>query len=422
MNKGNQMKKTILFIATLLLSLSSCLGTVGADETAYNNIAKHAIAIEARTGKILYEKDSHKPSGIGSTTKIITAFLVLEAVKRGDLQMGTKVNVSDYAYELSTSTSSSEVPLDDREYTVEQLMDAMLLNSSNGASVALAEKVAGSERKFVDQMRALLKSWDINDGKIVNASGLNNVALGDRRYPKSKEDDENLLSAYDLAVITKHILDEHPEMIDITEKASADFAGKTITNTNLMIEGLARNRAGVDGLKTGSSGEYGDSFVVTGNERGMRLITVVLGVDTTEDINARFVAAASLMNYINQTYFANVLAKEGDAYENSKSLVINGKKEKVAAVAAEDAYFIQRRDNPNEPKATFTYDKKGYQAPIKKGQAVGYLTYEDPDKVGEGYLGGQKPQFPFVAGEKVERSFFLRVWWNEFVRYVNENL
>ena len=416
------MKKLFNCFLLFLMTLSYLSFPVAAEEKKYDNIAKHAIAIEVRTGKILYEKDAHKVTGIASTTKLITAYLVLEAIKDGDLKLDDKVKLSDYPWELAINALSSNVPMNKREYTVTQLLDAMIISSSNSAAIALAERLAGTEPKFVDLMRKKVESWGIKDAKLYTASGLDNQVLGEHRYPNSDPEAENMMSAYDLAIVAKHILEDHPEIIDYTSKNTADFDGTTLITTNIMLEGMTRNRAGVDGLKTGSSGNFGDSFVASSHEHGMHLVTVVLGVDNTEDIDARFVATASLMNWVNQNYYTNILAKEEDTYDNKKSPVINGKKDSVKALAKEDIYVIQRRENMNEPKVTINYKTPGYEAPIKKGQDVGSLTFKEDDPQGVKYIDNKMPTFTLEAGEPVERSFFLRVWWNEFVRYVNEKL
>jgi len=181
--KEQTMKKLITLMMTFLLCLGSVAPAFAADKKkGYDAAAKHAIAVEATTGKILYEKDATTSTGIGSITKLLTAYMVYKAVDQGDLKWNSKVDISDYPFELTVSTGVSNIPLDARKYTVKQLLDATLISSANSASIALAEEIGGTESKFVDMMKAQLKDWGITDAKIVNASGLNNSYLGDNIY------------------------------------------------------------------------------------------------------------------------------------------------------------------------------------------------------------------------------------------------
>ncbi|HES6973332.1 TPA: D-alanyl-D-alanine carboxypeptidase, partial [Streptococcus pyogenes] len=118
--------------------------------------AEHAIVVEADSGRVLYEKDAKTPDAIASLTKLVTAYLVLDKVKSGQLQLSDQVNLSDYAFELTKDRSLSNVPFDKKTYSVQDLLTATLVASSNSAAIALAEKVAGSELHFVNQMREQL--------------------------------------------------------------------------------------------------------------------------------------------------------------------------------------------------------------------------------------------------------------------------
>ncbi|WP_079117989.1 serine hydrolase, partial [Streptococcus pneumoniae] len=187
------MKK--IFLTLLTVSLLGGASTAVAQD--FTIAAKHAIAVEANTGKILYEKDATQPVEIASITKLITVYLVYEALENGSITLSTPVDISDYPYQLTTNSEASNIPMEARNYTVEELLEATLVSSANSAAIALAEKIAGSEKDFVDMMRAKLLEWGIQDATVVNTTGLNNETLGDNIYPGSKKDEENKLSAYD---------------------------------------------------------------------------------------------------------------------------------------------------------------------------------------------------------------------------------
>ena len=412
------MKKIIFTLLTIFLFGS--VNPVLAQD--FDVAAKHVIAIEANTGKILYEKDATQPVEIASISKLITVYLVYEAIEQGKISLTTPVEISDYSYQLTTNSEASNVPLDARNYTVEELLDATLVSSANSAAIALAEKVAGSEKDFVDMMKAKLQEWGIQDATLVNSTGLNNETLGDNIYPGSKKDDENKLSAYDVAIVARNLILKYPQVLEITKKPSSTFAGMTITSTNYMLEDMPAYRGGIDGLKTGTTVKSGDSFVGTTEEKGMRIITVVLNADTQAgNPYSRFTATSNLLDYISSNFALQTIIKQGESYQDSKAPVQDGKEDTVTAVAKEDIQIVQRLGS--RVQSSITYSANSQQAaPLEAGTVVGRLTYDDKDLVGQGYVTSDRPSFDMVAEKNVEKAFFLKIWWNNFVRYVNEKL
>ncbi|MGT2667666.1 serine hydrolase [Streptococcus rifensis] len=395
--------------------------TVAESETetpseGFSVAANHAMVIEANTGKILYEKSSQDVTGIASTTKLLTAYLIYEAVANQKASWEDVVSVSNYAYELSLNTAVANVPLDARAYTLQELFTAMVVNSSNGATVALAEHVAGTEQRFVDAMTAKVKEWGIEDASFVNATGLSNQYLGDNRYPNSGETDENMMSARSLAIIAQRLLLDYPEVSDLTALITAPFSYTTVSNWNLLLQGSTYSRPKVDGLMTGTSEKSGSSLVASGTENYMRVVAVVLGAHNgIEDPNARFVATYSLFDYIKDNYYFKTLVKKGDPYENSQSRVSNGKYAYATAVAEKDFLVVQQIGAENTSLA-YTETDKPLEAPIAENTPVGTLVFKD-----DGYL-DQPPHVEMVAKEPVDRAIFYKVWWNNFVNWVNEEL
>ena len=413
------MKKIIFTLLTIFLFGS--VNPVLAQD--FDVAAKHVIAIEANTGKILYEKDATQPVEIASISKLITVYLVYEAIEQGKISLTTPVEISDYSYQLTTNSEASNVPLDARNYTVEELLDATLVSSANSAAIALAEKVAGSEKDFVDMMKAKLQEWGIQDATLVNSTGLNNETLGDNIYPGSKKDDENKLSAYDVAIVARNLILKYPQVLEITKKPSSTFAGMTITSTNYMLEDMPAYRGGIDGLKTGTTDKAGESFVGTTVEKGMRIITVVLNANTQAgNPYSRFTATSSLLDYISSNYALQTVVKQGESYEDSKTSVVDGKDDNVTAVAKEDIKIVQRLGSRAQSSISYTPSSNQPTAPLEAGTVVGHLTYDDKDLVGQGYVTSDRPSFEMVAEKNVEKAIFLKVWWNGFVRFVNEKL
>lgn len=430
--------KKLLLILFLIIGMGAA--TVKADE--YDLAAKSAIAVDASSGKILYEKNSKTPIEVGSITHLLTAYLVYEAISEGKLSLDTDVDISDYAYNLTANPYITNLPLEARRYTVEELLEASLLISANSATIALAEKVAGSEENFVKMMKDKLKEWKITDAIILNATGTDTRLLDGtidenntvdstesteisekKSKDKKDKDTENKFSAYALAVITYHLLKDYPQIIDITSKPKGNFAGIELGNYNLMLEGLPSFRSGVDGLKTGGSEKGGASFVATTTEKGVRLITVVLGVEQeANDPYIRFSLTSSLMSYVSQNFVQTVLVQKGEAYKSSQVNIKDGKQNTEVAVASEDFVIIERIGNQAEAKLKFSAEHPEFQAPMKKGTEIGTLTYIDPEPIGQGYLENKQPSISMVTGKKVEKAIFFKVWWNDFIRFVNEKL
>ena len=409
------MKKVIAALAILLAFIGS---SVYADD--FDVAAKHAIAVEATTGKVLYEKDATTPAGIASMTKILTVYLTYKEIDKGNLSWDTKVPISDYAYDLTANSDASNVPMEAREYTVEQLVNAAMVASANSAAIALAEQIGGSESNFVDMMKAQLNEWGITDAKLVNASGLNNSYLGDNIYPGSSSTDENMLSARDIAIIARHLITEYPDVLKISSQTTADFDGSTMNTYNYMLKDMPYERDGVDGLKTGTTELAGASFVATSTENGMRIISVVMNADGWEENDfARFEATNKLLDYVKSNYEMTTIIEAGQSYKNSKAKVKDGKEKTVPVVAAQDLNVVHRIGT--DVSAKFSSKAKGYEATINKGDKVGKFEYNDNQIVGTGYI-DSKPSVPALAKKEVKKSIFLKVWWNHFVTYVNEKL
>ena len=407
---------TLLTMFTLFLGITPVLAE------DFSVAAKHAIAVEVSTGKVLYEQDSQTPASIASISKLLSVYLVYEALEKGEIQLDTMVDILDYPYSLTTNTELSNVNLDARSYSVSDLLNASLITSSNSAIIALAEKIAGSEAAFVDKMKAKVAEWGITDATIVNTSGLDNSDLGENIYPGSKPDDSNQFSALDVAIIARRLILDYPQVLNITSLNAYDFGGYTYFSTNQMLSEGTHARGGVDGLKTGTSNSAGSSFVATTTQANMRIITVVLNAtDGLTNSDNRFVETNNLMNYVYNNYSAITLVKKGEAFENSSVKLFNGTKASSPAVATADLLAIQKNTSEQPVTATFTSNQIEFDAPITSGTVVGQLKIVDNDLIGVGYL-DNIAQIDMAIPTTIKTAPWPVSWWNQFVRYVNEKL
>ena len=199
-------------------------------------------------------------------------------------------------------------------------------------------------------MKQKLAEWGIQSPHLINATGLNTQTIsGD---PDGKGD-ENQLSAYDIAVIAKHLLQDFPEVTKYTSKPTALFSNTQIENPNLMLEAC---RITVQALTASGQQLYQrrHHLAASTTQNGIHMITVVLGVDAVDgDPYARFVATSSLMNYVVRTFVSSIVVKEGDPYGKSKATVMDGKSETVLAVAKKDFYIVEKQGSQAEPKIQF---------------------------------------------------------------------
>ncbi|HEL0002062.1 D-alanyl-D-alanine carboxypeptidase PBP3 [Streptococcus equi subsp. zooepidemicus] len=412
------MKKVL--IALTILAISCLAYPAQADH--YDISAKHAIAVELDSGKILYEKDADKTVSVASLSKVLTAYLVYKEVQEGKLKWDSSVTISNYPYELTTNYTISNVPLDARKYTVKELLKALIVTNANSPAIALAEKIGGTEAKFVDKMIAQLKDWGITGAKVVNASGLPNHILGEHIYPGSSLDDDNQFSAADLALVTSHLLKEFPEVLKLSSQAQAEFNHQQIFSYNYMLKGMPNYRDGVDGLFVSYSEKGGSSFLATSVENNMRIITVVLNADHAQDNDtAVFTATNQLLQYV-LTHFKKVVVLEKGKPDQLKALpVLDSPQKKVQLVPKKKLTMIKALDDKSKTTFQVSDTKNPLVAPIQKGQTLAKATLNDHSLIGKGYL-GQAPSVELVAQKKIPKSFFLKVWWNHFVRYVNQYL
>lgn len=266
--------------------------------------AKAAIAMDAKTGQILYQKNARKRYPVASTIKILTLAVIEKDIQAHKLSWDQKVTISHPVAVMANNWRFSNVPLNEGEsYTIKSLVDSMMLVSADGSAEALALADAGSVAKFNTKMQQVAKEAGVTDAKIYNMIGLENGDLGTLRLKNVSKHAENQISAVDLAKIASWLLNHYPDVVNITKTAQEDFpvsASQTyhMQNINLMIKGAALDRADgeIDGLKTGMTDSAGNCFVSTGTFNNRRLVTVVLNVPG--DFNNQFQQTNNLYNRV----------------------------------------------------------------------------------------------------------------------------
>lgn len=387
--------------------------------------AKASITVDYGTGQILQGQAIDEPLGIASITKMLAEYIVFEEIDAGNIAWDTEIKISDYAYRISQDYALSNVPLRNGElYTLEELYHAMAIYSANGATIAIAEAIEGTEEAFVDRMQETVEAFGIEDATLYNSTGLNNKYLGDNIYSGSEVDDENIMSARSVAKITSRLLTDYPEILEVASIPTMTFREGTIdsiemTNWNLMLEGLLLERPGVDGLKTGRTGFAGPTFAGTAMENDRRLVTVVL--NSGDDLTTRFRETSKLMDYgFDQFATESVITNWEDNLEYSPLTVINGKEEELDYEPSEELeMLIQLGDNlDKELTYTIEWDKNiitsdgAIAAPIAEGMELGRLLVDYSGNE-HGYLdGATENSVPLVATQDVEKAGIFSQLWN----------
>lgn len=409
--------KLIVIALAITIIIPMNLRPAAAAEDVLDIKAKAAILVDADSGKILYEKNSKAPLPIASMSKMMTEYLVNEAIKNGKISWDEKVTVSDYAHKISQNTGLSNVPLElGGQYTVRELYEAAAIYSANGATIALAEKIGGSEKNFVQLMNDKAKKLGLGDVKFVNATGLVNKDLQGMQPEGTALTDENIMSANGVAKLAYNLIKKYPEVLQTSSIPKKTFqeGGKypvKMDNWNWMLPGLVFQYPGMDGLKTGSTDSAGFCFAGTAKRDGQRYITVVMGANS---YNSRFSETAKLMDYGFSNFEKVTLVSKGQTIKGNKTVkVVKGKDKEVKVVAKDDVTLAIKRGEAKNYKATVqlsgkSIDKDGnIKAPIKKGTKVGQIVVKSSKNEDLGFINTNNQSYDLVVDKSVDKANWL---------------
>jgi serine-type D-Ala-D-Ala carboxypeptidase (penicillin-binding protein 5/6) len=383
---------------------------LAASDDSLNLKGKAAILIDAKTGKVLYEKDADELLGVASMSKMMTEYILLEAIHDGKIKWDQKVVISKFIHDLSNpSLDLSTVGLTEGEsYTVKELYESMAIHSANASTVALAELIGGSEENFIKIMNKKAKELGLKDYYFVNSSGLNNAdMLGN--HPKGTDaNDENKMSARAVAKLAYRLINDYPEVLKTASQPVLEFRGEEYKNFNWMLPGLVFEYEGVDGLKTGSTEYAGYNFTATAERNGQRYISVIMKTGSQQE---RFEETKKLLDYAFNNFSNEELFKENYSVKGKSTLpVVKGKENTVKIATKEPLNLVIKNGEKDQYKAKLVIDKKKLNkdgeltAPVKKGEVVGYLTYKyTGDELGYLYP-NQTVKVDVVAQNTVEKA------------------
>jgi D-alanyl-D-alanine carboxypeptidase (penicillin-binding protein 5/6) len=408
------LKKPIIFLIAFIMIFTPFGSIYAKSNTDTLGIeASGAILIEASTGKILYEKDADVPLKVASMTKMMTEYLVLEAIDKGRIKWNQTITISDYVHNISQRTDLSNVPLEKEfKYNVKELYESMAIYSANGSTIALAELVGGSETNFVTMMNKKGKQLGLKNFKFVNSTGLNNEDLQGKHPAGTSADEENVMSSRDTALLAYKLINKYPEVLETAKVPKKTFqeGGKypiKMDNWNWMLPSLVYGYEGVDGIKTGSTPQAGYCFTGTAKRNNVRLISVVM---ETKSYKARFDETKKLFDYGFNNFALVEIFKEGTKIKEKNSIgVLKGKEDSVKIKATDSvSIFVKNGEKPSV-KQKLVLDKKllnenKLTAPVKSNKKVGELILSIDDETDYGFIDDVKLSSKVVTTDNVEKA------------------
>lgn len=375
-------------VAAMILSILLPL-YVSAESVSIGIKAPHAILMEASTGTVLYEKEAHVAVPPASVTKIMTMLLIFEALEENKIKLEDVVTVSEKA----ASMGGSQVFLEPNEQqTVDTMLKCIAIASANDACVAMAEFVSGSEEAFVNKMNERAKALGMEDTTFKNCNGL--------------DEEGHLISAYDVALMSRELLVNHPQVHDYctvwmdtivhkTAKGSQEFG---LSNTNKLI----KQYEFCTGLKTGSTSKAGFCVSASGKKGEMELIAVIMNGETSK---SRFQDATTLLNYGYANY---QIYRDTDGQRETLNPIpvkFGIETEVLITYEKEFAFLLMNGEKLTSIEKRLEVPEV-LSAPIEKHQIIGTLGYYHGDKK----LG----EINIIAQNAVEQAKYLdyvkRVW------------
>lgn len=348
------MKKLLILIFLFIL-----IPVVKAEETedlAPN--AKSAIMIEASTGEILFQKNANEKLAPASMTKMMSMLLIMEEIEKGNLKYDEEITASENA----SSMGGSQIFLQAGEkMTVTEMLKGIAIASGNDATVAMAERIAGSEEAFVKKMNSRAKELGLKNTNFVTSTGL--------------DADNHYSSAYDMALIAKELV-KHEKILEFTGTYE-EYLRKNSKNPFWLVNTnkLVRFYQGVDGLKTGFTNIAGYCLTATAKKDNMRLITVVMN---EPDSAKRSSDTSKMLDYGFNVYMVKNIIDENTTL--SKVKVELGEKLTTDIVSKETITILSKKSD-KERNITYETQIDKIVAPIKRGDIVGKINILEDGKV-----------------------------------------
>ena len=339
--------------------------------------ADHIIMQDHLSGEILYDKNSDDKIYPASMTKIMTAIVVFDLLKKGETSLDEMLTISEKAWRMSQSGYSSMFIMLNDQVSVEDLLKGIIVASGNDACVALAEGLSGTEKDFVILMNEKSREIGLENTNFNNSSGINDV--------------ENYSTARDILEMSRYMIQNYPEYYSYFKETTFTWdrtGGDPITQGNRNP--LLYKNIGADGIKTGflTVEQYSLASSIKVNER--RITAVASGFKSK---NSRSRESIKLLNWGLRKFDTIKVAKKDEIFTSLK--VWLGKKNTVEVVSSEDIYLTIPKRKKKIIKTELVYNGP-IEAPIKKGEKLALLNI---------YISGElKKQIDILSAEDIKKS------------------
>ena len=335
-----------------------------------------AILIEQETGKILYNHNAHEKLRPASVTKVMSILLIMEALDSGQISLTDKVACTENAAGMGGSQIWLEIG---EELTVDEMLKAICVVSANDCTVAMAEYLCGSEEAFVNKMNQRAKELGMNDTTFRNCHGI--------------DEDGHLTSAYDISLMSRELLKNHPKILDYTTiwMDTLRNGESELVNTNKLI----RNYKGATGLKTGSTSVALYNLSASATRDGLSLIAVIMKAPTTA---IRFSEAQKLLDYGFSNYQYKDLVSKGTVLKEVE--ITKGVGEKVNLIFENDVGVLLKKGEDKNIEQVVNVEEN-LTAPILEGQKVGEVIYKiNGEEIGKTNI---------IAEKTIEKKTFFSI-------------
>ena len=367
------MKRTAALLLCLTLLAGVLPGRAAAVDLNLN--AKSDLLMDVATGTVLYEKECHERLAPASVTKVMTMLLIMEALDTGKIHSNDQVTAS----EAAAAKGGSQIYLKAGEnMPVSDMLKSIAVSSANDCACAMAEMIAGSESAFVELMNQRAAELGMADTHFVNCTGLDD----------SPEASNHRTSAYDIALMSRELMKNHPDIKKYTTIWMDTVRNGTfgLSNTNKLI----RFYSGATGLKTGFTSGAGYCLSATAKREGMELIAVVMGCETSQK---RTADCKALLDY----GFANYSVVRPGLKEGRTVAVNLGKAASVPVELTERREILVDKAKRTSLSAKVEL-APSVPAPVEKGQRVGTISVYSGERM--------LIQLPLVAAQAVAKLTF----------------
>ena len=359
-----------------------CFLFISAKSSALETSAKQAYLIDVLSGEVLFEKNKEQKISPASITKIMTAIVAFDLIKKGDLKLEEKFKVSKNAWKMSSKGFSSMFIMPNDRVSVENLLKGIIIVSGNDACIALAEGIAGTEEEFVNMMNNMAEKIGLSNTRFANSSGI--------------YDGNNYSTVEDIAKMSIYLINNFPNLYKYYSEKKFTWdrtGGAPITQGNRNP--ILYKDMGADGIKTGYLNNSGYSLAATIKKNDRRILSVVSGTDSK---NARSRETVRLLSYAENRFDLLKINKIDKSY-NIKTW--NLKQKTVQLELKDNIYLTIQKRKKNRLKIEIDHEKDIISSELKKGSPVSKLNiYYDNNLI--------KSEALYSSVNTEKENFFVR--------------